>query len=710
MGILDRIKDVTNRQLQQGVQGKFFPRGLSTPLDVFTDGKVRFGRKIGFPLGIIVPDNRFQLVIGAVRGVDVIEIDRDPTWLETGGYITIGERELHQVEDVNENEEGNFLISVTTPLLADHLEDSFVYHYGNPIEVEGAYARGQDIIVIDSPWFVVRGDVLGVSTSVDQVLSFREYMINDLVFVSLVNGIYQYQVTLDKPLHRNLVDAEEIQLRAYPAYKSKILSVPTQVGPRRQILGPFLIDWMSGPFFTETVADETQTLQRYTKSRTFIGPPLDIEKNHLILHVPIRADQFLFWDKVEGDINYDNGIKKFLMLPDTNGLWRLKYTCVPTIDVPFTYAQGTITTVDPGLLANNEGFLLDDSIDAIRFEYQTDGAYIATPEAAAIGSITVTAPPPFPADNDSFTLDDGFGNVVTFEYQRTAGYVQSGPTVRPIDIQTAVNVTDIVIATVNAINAVTFLGITATNSTPTIDLVNDVISQRGNQPIVLDANLLGLGWVAAGMAGGTDEVETIDISGATTALDVAQLTSAAISRQRLQIRAEFPSAFAGFRLNSEIPGTAGNVPIVEFVSDPGYVVTGMGGGSGGTTWNFEITPDQDALLRVRLYPNDWQDYNLTSGVTDTIVVALNPTDQPIERIDLLIKGTAVGGGGEIQMGDWNITGIRVGALQHDYVARVIGERNYGSSTILAKQVFQSLEDVRLVLDVNHRLDGGYLRL
>jgi len=706
MGILKRIKDVTNRQLVKGTQVQFYPRGLSVPLDVFTDGKIRFGRKVNFPLGIVVPDNRFQIKVDGIRGVNAIEIDRDPEWIESGGYITIGERELHEVDDVVEGE-GTFVLALNEDLLADHLEDTYVYHYSNPITVEGAYARGQDVIVIDSPWFIVRGDVIAIATSTVQVLSFREYTVTDLVYVSLINGIYQYQVTLDKPIHRSLMDGEVIQLRAYPAYKSRILSVPSQVGPRRQIVGPFLVDWMSGIFITKTVAEETQTLQRYTKSRTPIGPPLAIEKNHLILHVPIRADQFLFWDIVEGSVNYDNDIERFLMLPTDAGDWWLKYTCVPQIDVPFTYPGGVITTVEKALLINNEGFILDDSIDALRFEYQVTGAYVATPEAAATGTITLAAPPPFPVDNDYFTLDNGFGTSMTFEYKRTGSFTVSADANQVIDIQSAVNVTDIVIATVNAINAVSFLGILAVNASPSITLTNSVISQRGNQAIVLGPGLLGIGWLSVGMAGGTDEVETIDISGVTTDVEVAQLTSAAISRQRIKIRAEFPGTFPSFRLTSEIPGTAGNIPIVEFVANAGFIVQGMAGGSGGTKWNFQIKPDVDCLFRVRLYPNDFQDYNLLSGVTTTIVVDLAPDAEPIERIDLIVK---TAGGGEIQMGNWNINGIRVGALQHDLVMRVIGEHNYGASTILAKQAFQSLDDLRLIKDINHRLDGGLLKL
>lgn len=711
MGILKVLKDAANRQMRIGTQAAFYPRGLAYPLEEFTTGKIRFGRKIGFPFPIIAPDNRFQLDEDAIFGVSQIEIDRIPDWIDFNSFISIGERELHRVIDVVDT-----TLVLSTPLLADHLEGQFIYHYSNPIEVEGAFLAGQDTIVVDSQWLLVRGDVIAISPKADQIIegfidvevqSFREYVVEDLVFVSLIDGIYQYQLVLDKTIHRDLADEEEIQLRAYPAYQSKILGIPTSTNPQRRISGPFLIDWMSGPFVDNLRVEEIQTIQRYTKARTPIGVPIVIEKNHQILQSPIRADQFLFWDKVEGDINYNDFLGNFICKLNEDGDWWLKYTAVPNIEVPSTNPGGTISTPLPSAFSDNESFILDDSEDAIRFEYKVTSGYVATAESAASGSITVAGPPPFPADNDSFTLDDGFGNVVTFEYERTASFALSAVNNYPINIISSSNVTDIVIATANAINAVSFLKISASNASPNVSLTHDVVSQRGNQPIVLDANLTGLGWSSVGMSGGTNDVETIDISSSTTALEVAQLTAAAVNRQRLKIIADFPTSFPAFRLRNSIPGTAGNIPIVETVSDLGFVVTGMSGGSGGTSWHFQMTPDQNCLVRVRLYPNDFQDYNLTANVAGTIVVALNPTDDPIERIDLIINGSA---GGEVLMTDWNINGNRVGAIQHEYVARVQGEHNYSSTTLMVKQLFQSLDDLKLKLDTDDRLDAGLLVL
>ena len=219
------------------------------------------------------------------------------------------------------------------------------------------------------------------------------------------------------------------------------------------------------------------------------------------------------------------------------------------------------------------------------------------------------------------------------------------------------------------------------------------------------------GWSTTNMTGGTDEILTIDLQGTTTALEVAQLCAATINTSGLQLEAEFPANFPAFWINALLPGVAPNVPIIETVADPGFVVTGMSGGGGGAQWNFGLEPFQDGLFRIRMYPNDWQDYQLTAGVPQTIVVQLQPTDEPVERIDMLFAGdNPADYAEEIWMSDWNIRGARIGAIQYDYVMRVSGEHNFGSTGLWAKQIFQSLDDVRLQLDTGAELDHGYLKL
>lgn len=633
MGLKKVIKDALHHQFFLGQQAHLVARGLAIPLDPFTLGQVRFGRKLEFVMPILAPENQYQLEDDAIYQMDRIILDRDVKWMEPGGFISIGERELHSIADITDD-----TIILETRLLADHPAGQPVYHYSNPIVVEGAYSQGEFIINVDSPHFIVRGDKLAISIlpGISVSIAFREYVVEDYHLVSVINSIQQYQVTLDKPIHRSLVDDEEIQLRAFLAYKSKIINIPTTPGTIRKVVGPFLLDWVSAPFVEDKSVSEVQTIQKYDAARVPIGPPLTVEKNTLMLDLSIRADQFLFWDKVRGEMNYDDGIGKFLMLLDDSGKWRTKHTCVPPVKVPFTYASGSIVTTDPTGLTNNEWFRIDDSTNAMVFEYHVTDPFVPTSTAKATGQIGITS---IPLNNSWFSLNDGFGNEFFFEFMQDAPSFTPTPNYYTIDVTAAVFPVDVAVKVVEMVNSLP-LKIVASRVVAAVNLTHEEISIRGNEPIQLDPVLV---WGLVGMSGGTDDVEIIDITSVTTDVEVAQLTAAAINRTGIQVRAEFPGVFNSFRLFSSVPGTTGNIPITYLIVNPAFIILGMTGGSGGVKWHFDVTPDQDILLRLRLYPNDWlPDQTLPAGVASTVAVELLSTDLDVERIDLLVRGLSGG--------------------------------------------------------------------
>lgn len=697
--IVTVLKQVANRQLFEGQGLHFVPRGLTYPLDFGALGTVRFGKKAGETLPILTPDNSFTLAVDAVFRTDKLTLNAAPGWMEPDGFVYVGQRELHQIEDINGAE-----VYLTRPLLADQSANTPVYHYSNPVTVEGAYVEGQTIINVDSSHFLVRGDVLAfpvVSPSAI-TLSFIELQITDLSLVSLVSGIYQYQVTLSGGIPKDLEDGELIQLRAFLAYKSPILTVPFMPGLQRRVSGPFLVDWISAPFLNKMDFSETQTLFLYNTGRSLIEDPRVISKNEVILNVPIRADQFLFWQKVNGSINYDATERRFIMQADGNGHWRLKHTCGPHITTPIKNASGYIICVAPSQLNDNEGFTLDDSIDPIIFEYQTTNAYIPTPSAAATGSIWVNT---LPTNNTYFELDDGYGQNIVVEFHAAGGFIPT-PGRYVIDSTTAVITTDVSILIEQFIQNLTGFNLQATAVGPQVNFTNSSISTKGNTLIVLDPLLTGAGWVAAGMSGGTNEVVTIDVRTLTTNVEVAALTSTIINASRSKIRADFPLTWA-VGLTTSIPGPSANIPVTETVLDPEFVVSGMSGGVGGFKWTFKIRPEADALLKVRFYPNAWQTFNLPAGIDTTVQVEIKSSDDPVQIIDLLLKTTA---GTKAYMADWLISSPRVGFLAYEYVARLFSNYDFASTTVFAKQLFQSLDDVQAVHDVGLLYDGGVMRL
>jgi len=702
MGLISTIQDIITKQLYLGSGAHVIPRGIAVPLDPFAKGAIRFGRKLDFLLPILVPENRYTLEEDAIYQMDRIELNRDPDWIDSGGYVFISGLELHEVEDVVDT-----TVILTTKLLADHLAGQPVHHYSNPVVVEGAYSAGHDIINIDTKYFIVRGDIIAISSSKGLTLSFKEYTVQDFFLVSTVAGINQYQITLDRGIHRDLADEEVIQIRAYLAYKSMIMPLPIQNGSIKRIYGPYLIDWASVTFVSQLPLTDVQTLYKYNAAHIQVGPPEIIDKNTLILNAPIKADQFLFWDKVNGGINYDATTEELIIKLNHEGKWWLKHSCVPNIKVPFTYASGYFVTTDKSVLSNNEYFRISDGEDAKLFEYKVDGTYVPTPSAPADGQITVTAIPT--VNNQWFFLDDGFGKQQYFEYIVNPGTFTPTPGYAAIDVSAAVFPTDVAVASVEIINGLSDLGISASRVGPSIVLVNDRISMSGNVPIQLDPVLLGLGWTSVGMVNGTDGIVTIDVSLTTTSEEVALLTSLAINRSELKVRADNPGMFNSFKVFSTLKGTAGNIPITKNISAVGFLVSGMSGGTGGFKWHFEVVSDQNATMRLRLFPNTWlPDVTLVAGVSQAVAVDVLPTDEDIERIDILALG--VDPTKEIRMKDWNTSSVRIDAIAHEYVAHIYGDYNAASTGLWIKPILPSIKDGEMILDLNGMLDAGLLRL
>jgi len=702
------------RQFYEGVNAHIIPRGASYPIDIFGKGTMRYGQKVEFILPLFVPENRFRLSDDAIYQMDRLQLNRDPTWIDAGGYVYIGARELHEVSDVIDN-----VVILDSLLLADHPAGQAVYHYSNPIKTEGNYSAGATTIVVDATTFIVRGDHVAISSRPTITLSFQEYRVNDYRLVSIVNGIYQYQVTLDRGIHRSLDDEEIIQLRAFMAYKSTVLPLPVNDSFMRQIRGPFLLDWLSAPFIRKTEILETQTIQRYSASRAEIGPPLETGKNQVILDLSIQSNQFLFWERVLGDVNYDGTLKRLLIYFNDDGKFWLKHTANPPWEIPVTYASGGFVAGDPASILNNDWFRIDDSETAMLFEYKISSAYVPTPSAAATGWILPTNAPSV-VNNDWFSLNDGFGKEIFFEYRKDAStFVQTAGYVT-IDVTSAVFPVDLAVPTEAAINNVAAFKITANRIGALINLTNTSISIHGNQPLVMSGTLQTIGWLASNqvgfipaatysMTGGTDAVETIDVEAATTDVEVAVLTAAAINRALLKVRANYPGIFNSFALSSSVKGPAGNIPITYSIVSPQFVIQGMSGGSGGMRWNFDILADQEVTLRIRFFPNDWlPDQTITASTLTTVTAQLNATDETVERIDLLFKGNNPIG--EIQMGDWNISTPLVSAISYEYVTQMTGDYTYGATGLWVKPIFPRLRDIAFVCGVDDTLDTGRIRL
>ena len=273
-----------------------------------------------------------------------------------------------------------------------------------------------------------------------------------------------------------------------------------------------------------------------------------------------------------------------------------------------------------------------------------------------------------------------------------------------MDATSAVIFADVVIIIREFLEGIAGFRITPSALGDVVSLNHNETSTKGNQPILIDGTLL---WPVVGMSGGTIKVSTIDISAVITDVEVAQLSSSIINAEGMFTTASWPSLIPVVELTTTVPGDTANIPIVDTVTSPNFIVNGMSGGSGGFKWNATLRPQTDALMRVRFYPNDWQDFNLPAGVNTSISIEILATDEEIEMIDMLIKTDP---NTEVLMGQWNISGPRVGAIHYEYVSRVRGDYNAASGTMILKPIWQSLDDLRGMHDQGFKLDNGYVRL
>ena len=93
--LLKTLKTALQKQMVEGQGAHVKLRGLTIPVDPYLEGAVRTGKKIGYQLPLLAPDNQYSLLEDAVFATDRVELDREPEWVLAGGYMTIGQRELH---------------------------------------------------------------------------------------------------------------------------------------------------------------------------------------------------------------------------------------------------------------------------------------------------------------------------------------------------------------------------------------------------------------------------------------------------------------------------------------------------------------------------------------------------------------------------------------------------------------------------------------
>src|SRR5579885_2202464 len=262
MAVLERISDLINKSLPTYANATIIPRGVTIPADPFLTGSVRFARKSGEFQPVISPDTTTALSTNAVATLSTIKVNNLPTWYVLGALLSLEGREIVTISDIDTTTN---TITLLNPLASNHASGSSVTLFGVPILINGNVAKGQTIFSIKSAYTFFVGDVF----LIDRV----EYNVTAATFVGIDPGtqLGVWQLTLASGIHRALIDEETDYLRAYPAYTSKIVYLPSSVTLSTAVVGPVLLDWVSATFVTGQAIAETMTVQFYNAAQLPIG-------------------------------------------------------------------------------------------------------------------------------------------------------------------------------------------------------------------------------------------------------------------------------------------------------------------------------------------------------------------------------------------------------------------------------------------------------
>jgi hypothetical protein len=123
----------------------------------------------------------------------------------------------------------------------------------------------------------------------------------------------------------------------------------------------------------------------------------------------------------------------------------------------------------------------------------------------------------------------------------------------------------------------------------------------------------------------------------------------------------------------------------------------------GKSWSLSLISNVDCTIRFTFSPNPFQEFNLSAGVSKTVVVTI-PTGPLIN--DININVFAASNLCQVSMSDWTPTSNTVDTIQYTLVTQVSGEATYQSTGLLLKPYFLSLDLLQASYDGTDTADGG----
>lgn len=320
--VLQRIESLGQAVAKDYSNVKLVARGTPRFFDQNLRGTIRFATRRGNFLPVIQPQNSSELAAAVTPPTSRLTLSSvTPGFEVTGAVISLGPgRELVQVADID-SDTGE--VTTVDDVLGTHTAGEGVNLYGVPIEVIGPQLAGDTVIQVRSTFDIVTGDRIAIATTQGLLSSTVPTEVTGVQFLGLtLDNRRNYELTLAQGISRSLTNGEDILLRAQPGYQSR--------DERIDIRGPFVLDYISGPFFEDTVIEEYLNVQLFNS----LGDSLpgftthqSVGKNSAVTAVSIPNESMLFWTVLAGSIQLRNG--RFTAVTDSAGRFALSHELVP---------------------------------------------------------------------------------------------------------------------------------------------------------------------------------------------------------------------------------------------------------------------------------------------------------------------------------------------------------------------------------------------
>lgn len=334
MGRITRIQNLVNDTIDHYAHTIVVPRGLPSFADPLLRGTIRFGKRSGNNIAVINVDNTFRISSGVAR-TQILTLQLPSQWLVPDCILSVGpDREVHQVRDII-----NTTILLYKDLNFDYQDTDKVVLSAVPLVVFSPVAQGDTSLTVKSQFQIANGDTFAYLQTDDLIQSLTLLKVTKSTYLgNTADPVYPnlYYIQLEAPIQRALSEGVVAFLKAFPAYFSSEVRVPSSLLSSQET-GPFLIDHLSARLYEGKEYPETLAVKLINRSGGFVlGSEFDyvtISKNYAVFNRPLHAHYPLFWTLDQGVMRITPD--RLIARVNPKGLFRVGTRCVP----PFASGQ-----------------------------------------------------------------------------------------------------------------------------------------------------------------------------------------------------------------------------------------------------------------------------------------------------------------------------------------------------------------------------------